>query len=259
MENRILKYPRTPHIEGSRLQTGDEDLSQIPFSAIAGRNIVVEEKVDGANVGISFHDGELFLQSRGHFLRGGAKEREYELFKVWANSKRDELYKILGERYIMYGEWLYRKHKVYYNSLSHYFLEFDVFDKETGEYLDTGSRRTLLAGSCIQSVPLLFEGRLSSAEGLLSLLGRSNYITDGHLSELSELARELGLDPITVLEHTDGTTLMEGLYIKVEEGGTVTARMKYVRHGYTQTAGTEERWHSQTVIPNKLKNGSIFD
>ena len=259
MENRILKYPRTPHIEGSRLQTGDEDLSQIPFSAIAGKHIVVEEKVDGANVGISFHDGELFLQSRGHFLRGGAKEREYELFKVWANSKRDELYEILGERYIMYGEWLYRKHKVYYNSLSHYFLEFDVFDKESGEYLDTGSRKSMLFDSCIQSVPLLFEGKLSTRERLFDLIGRSKYITEGHLSELSKVAESLGLDPKDVLLHTDGTTLMEGLYIKVEENGRVVERMKYVRHGYTQTAGTEERWHSQTVIPNKLKNGSIFD
>ncbi len=259
MENRILKYPRTPHIEGSRLQSGDEDLSQIPFSAIAGRHVVVEEKVDGANVGISFHCGELYLQSRGHFLRGGVKEREYELFKVWANSKRDELYEILGERYIMYGEWLYRKHKVYYNSLSHYFLEFDIFDRENGEYLDTRSRKAMLSGSCIKSVPLLFEGKIHSKEKLLNLIDRSKYITEGHLSELSDIAVALGLDPTDVLLHTDSTTLMEGLYIKIEDNGRVVERMKYVRHGYTQTTGTEERWHSQTVVPNKLKGGSIFD
>ena len=63
----IHKYPRTPHIEGSRLQPGDEDLSQIPFSAIAGKNLVIEEKCDGANSAISFDEnGELLLQSRGH-------------------------------------------------------------------------------------------------------------------------------------------------------------------------------------------------
>ena len=37
----IVKYPRTPHIEGSRLQPGDEDLSQVPFGEIAGRHIVI--------------------------------------------------------------------------------------------------------------------------------------------------------------------------------------------------------------------------
>jgi hypothetical protein len=50
----IKKYPRTPHIQGSRLQPGDEDLSQIQFKDIAGRHMVLEEKVDGANSAISF-------------------------------------------------------------------------------------------------------------------------------------------------------------------------------------------------------------
>ena len=72
--NAILKYPRTPHLEGSRLQPGDEDLSQIRFDEIRGKHLVVEEKCDGANTGISFGDGgELLLQSRGHYLTGSGK------------------------------------------------------------------------------------------------------------------------------------------------------------------------------------------
>ena len=41
----LRKYPRTPHLEGSRLQPGDEDLSQIRFKEIAGRHLVIEEKL----------------------------------------------------------------------------------------------------------------------------------------------------------------------------------------------------------------------
>ena len=37
MDYDIIKYPRTPHLEGSRLQPGDEDLSQVPFSYIKGK------------------------------------------------------------------------------------------------------------------------------------------------------------------------------------------------------------------------------
>ena len=60
MAYELIKYPRTPHLAGSRLQPGDEDLSQIPFSHLAGRHIVVEEKCDGANSAISFgEDGGL--------------------------------------------------------------------------------------------------------------------------------------------------------------------------------------------------------
>ena len=33
----MYKYPRTPHMEGSRLQPGDEDLDSVPFSVIASQ------------------------------------------------------------------------------------------------------------------------------------------------------------------------------------------------------------------------------
>src|SRR5205807_2014548 len=32
----------------------------------------------------------------------------------------------LTDRYILYGEWLYAKHTVFYTDLPHYFLEFDI-------------------------------------------------------------------------------------------------------------------------------------
>ena len=112
---------------------------------IKNKYIVIEEKVDGANTGISFSDdGELLLQSRGHYLTGGYRERHYNLFKQWANIHQDELFNVLGNRYIMYGEWLYAKHTVYYDALPHYFLEFDIYDKENNVFLDTESRRKLI-------------------------------------------------------------------------------------------------------------------
>ena len=47
MDFKLLKYPRTQHLQGSRLQEGDEDLSQVPFEEILGKHIVIEEKIDG--------------------------------------------------------------------------------------------------------------------------------------------------------------------------------------------------------------------
>lgn len=97
LDDLIIKYPRTPHIQGSRLQPGDEDLRQRPFSDIAGRHVVLEEKIDGANSAVSFTDeGELRLQSRGHFLTGGYRERHYDLLKQWGAVHNDALYEVLG-------------------------------------------------------------------------------------------------------------------------------------------------------------------
>ena len=39
----ILKYPRTPHLEGSRLQPGDSAADQAPLASLAGRHVVIEE------------------------------------------------------------------------------------------------------------------------------------------------------------------------------------------------------------------------
>lgn len=124
MEDTIIKYPRTPHIQGSRLQPGDEDLWQRPFSDITRRNVVLEEKIYGANSAISFtNEGELRLQSRGHYLTGGYRERHYDLMKQWGAVHKDRLYEVLGHRYIMYGEWIYVKHSIYFNMVPQSVIE----------------------------------------------------------------------------------------------------------------------------------------
>ena len=40
----IAKYPRTPHLEGSRLQHGDDCSDQTPLASLAGRFVVIEGK-----------------------------------------------------------------------------------------------------------------------------------------------------------------------------------------------------------------------
>ncbi len=253
----IIKYPRTPHLVGSRLQTGDGDLAEIPFARIEGKNAVIEEKVDGANVAVSFaSDGEMLLQSRGHYLVGGHRERHYDLFKVWTAERRELLWQLLSDRYIMYGEWLYAKHKVYYDSLPDFFLEFDILDKRTSTFLDTDTRHLMLKDTGIFSVPVLAGGVFHGKKEILKHLDRSLYITDNHLDALREECERLGLDYTAILAETDETPLAEGLYIKLEENGRVTDRMKFVRSGYTQTAAVPDgEWRHRPVIPNRKKNG----
>ena len=162
---RMRKYPRTPHLEGSRLQPGDEDIEQIPFAEIRGKHLVIEEKVDGANSAVSFNaDGELLLQSRGHYLRGGYRERHFDLMKQWGHARREELYSLLGSKYIMYGEWVYAKHTVFYDALPHYFLEFDILDRDTGVFLDTQTRHEMLKDLPVVSVPVLGRGYYKTRE-----------------------------------------------------------------------------------------------
>jgi len=256
----IYKYCRTPHLSGSKLQPGDEDLLNVPFEQIKGRNIVVEEKVDGANSGISSLDSDLFLQSRGHYLTGGYRERHFDLFKTWANCWAYQLKNLLGEKYIMYGEWLYAKHTIYYDALSHYWMEFDIFDTEKEIYLDTPSRMKILKDfPFIHSVKVLFEGKLDKKEDLYKLVGKSNFITTNHIQNLINESNIQKLDSEKVMKETNLTDLMEGLYIKVEENGQVVERYKFVRQSFLTTVfDSETHWLDRPIVPNKL-NCNIND
>lgn len=254
MEIALKKYPRTPHLEGSRLQPGDEDLSQIPFSAIRGRYLVVEEKIDGANTAVSFTgEGELRLQSRGHYLTGGYRERHYDLLKQWAMVHQEALFRVLGSRYIMYGEWMYAKHTVYYDRLPHYFLEFDIFDRQEGIFLSTQRRHEMLKDLPVVSVPVLKTGLFQNKEQLLSLLGTSRYISGRKTENLRQISEKLGLDADLQVAQTDASRDMEGLYIKIEEDGQVVERLKFVRPSFTQAVdASQSHWLDRPIVPNGL-------
>jgi hypothetical protein len=253
----MYKYPRTHHIEGSRLQPGDEGMGEISFSLLRGRRLVIEEKVDGANSGVSFSAaGELLLQSRGHYLTGGAREKHFNLFKSWAAAHTEALYAALGDRFVMYGEWLYAKHTVFYDALPHYFLEFDILDTEANEFLSTARRREMLSGLPIASAPVLAEGAGESLPALGELLKPSRYKSPGWRDRVGELAAELGLDRERVWRETDPADEAEGLYIKVEEEGRVVERYKYIRQSFlTAVVDSGTHWLSRPIVPNQLAPG----
>src|SRR5690606_41949674 len=122
----FVKYPRTPHLFGSRGTDDDKHLGERESLALlADDSLIVEERIDGTNVGIHFADGKLVLQCRGHLITEGMHQ-QYDLFKQWVVVKQGVLSQRLAERYILFGEWVYAKHSVHYRRLTHYFFEFDI-------------------------------------------------------------------------------------------------------------------------------------
>jgi RNA ligase len=254
----IRKYPRTPHLAGSGLQAGDEELAVVGFGELAGKLLVVEEKMDGANCGVSFGpDGRLRLQSRGHYLTGGPRERQFNPLKSWASRYAGELWELLGDRYVLYGEWCYGKHTIFYNDLPNYLLEFDLYDAREDVFLSTARRMELLRDApFLASVHVLHRGPLPSLAALQALVGPSRFIVPGHREELREAALAHGLDPERALRETDPSGSMEGLYVKVEDGEVVTARYKYVRSGFLQTVlDADSHWMDRPLLPNRLRAG----
>lgn len=235
----FVKYPRTPHLFGSTGTDDDRHLSRRESQAfIRDPSLIVEEKLDGTNVGIHFtRQGRMVLQCRGHEIQAGMHP-QYDLFKQWTVAMRPVLEAILENRHILFGEWLYAKHSVQYRNLPHYFFEFDIYDKEAGRFVDLKTRLAILKGTGIHTVPVIHRGALT-AEQLPQLIQASAF------DSLFE-------NPTT----GQPDRLMEGLYLRTEANGTVTGRAKFVRIEFVEKVKQSEHWQHRTMVPNLLAKGA---
>jgi hypothetical protein len=235
----FVKYPRTPHLFGSKGTDDDKHLSEAESSEfIANESLIVEEKIDGTNVGIHFTSaGQMVLQCRGHLITQGMHP-QYDLFKQWTAVKRGIIEETVEDRFILFGEWVYARHSLHYRQLPHYFFEFDIYDKEEEAFLSLERRLLLLEGTGIETVPLLHQGKIGKEE-LEELIGPS-------------LFDSVFENPLT----RQADNLMEGLYLRTEAAGAVTGRAKFVRPEFVEKVKQSTHWQHQAMVPNLLKEGA---
>jgi hypothetical protein len=235
----FVKYPRTPHLFGSRGTDDDKHMSAEESARfVADASLIVEEKLDGTNVGIHFTSaGRMVLQCRGHEITSGMHP-QYDLFKQWTMGKRPVLEIMLEDRYILFGEWLYARHSVHYRRLPHFYFEFDIYDKQAESFLDLATRLSILEGTGIRTVPVIHRGK-ATADQLQALIGPSAF--DSNFE-----------NPVN--KRTDH--LMEGLYLRTEADGQVTGRAKLVRPEFVEKVKQSEHWQHQVMVPNLLADGA---
>lgn len=235
----FIKYPRTPHLFGSEGTDDDKHLDEAESDQFIGDDsLIVEEKIDGTNVGIHFTSaGEMVLQCRGHLITEGMHP-QYDLFKQWAAVKRFGLEERLEDRFILFGEWVYARHSVHYRQLPHYFFEFDIYDKDDEAFLSLEDRLGLLEGLGIETVPVLHTGALDR-DDLQQLIGPSLF--DSQFE-----------NPVT--RRTDN--LMEGLYLRTEADNKLSGRAKFVRPEFVEKVKQSTHWQHQALVPNLLKEGA---
>ncbi len=219
----FFKFPTTPYIvENPRQRTHTEKfLSGTQIDQLFSKPVTVEEKVDGANLGISFDvDGEIVLQNRGELLRA-PHIGQWKKLGPWLSIRIDTLFDVLGARYILFGEWCYAKHSIYYNRLPDWFIAFDIYDKNTKRFLSCQKRNVLISQLNLSLAPQLYYG-LCTKSRLQSLLSYSKF----------------------------GDEMAEGLYLRQDEGDCLVLRAKYVRASFSQSI--EEHWRAQPFTPNQL-------
>src|SRR5688572_13433341 len=113
----FFRFPHTPHLAwlGPGAPREDKVLNPKEVDTLLAADVLVEEKVDGANLGLSADErGELRGQNRGSYLDLESPSGQWKPLKRWLSTRRHALAEALAPDLILFGEWCYALHSVRY-------------------------------------------------------------------------------------------------------------------------------------------------
>ena len=223
MKGDFFKFPSTPHLAtlGDIEIRGDKVMLEPERNHFLQHGLTVEEKVDGANLGISFDaKGNIRAQNRGAYLHIPSSG-QWKKLGEWLASRNDILFENLADRYILFGEWCYAQHSVFYDRLPDWYLGFDIYDKQAGRFLSSIRRDEFFGKMKIISVPKIAHGCFTLAD-LRNLLSQSKLCSQP----------------------------AEGLYLRFDRDDWLVLRAKLVRPAFIQSM--EQHWSHSIIKPNCL-------
>ncbi|MEV8453605.1 RNA ligase family protein [Streptomyces sp. NPDC052095] len=141
-------YPRTPHLPWSPGATSD-DVRIADLAALAGREVVVTEKLDGENTTL-YTDGlhARSLDSAHHPSRG------------WVKALQGRIGARVPDGWRICGENMFARHSIPYDGLESFFYGFSVWDGD--HCLGWDRTETFLRGLGIPVPPVLWRGVLDA-------------------------------------------------------------------------------------------------
>ncbi|WP_153952945.1 RNA ligase family protein [Halosegnis longus] len=135
-----------------------------------GTTVEITEKLDGANIRFAINDGELIIGSRNHTYGVGEDHAELEDFPSAFEHARDWLARYFipdaldePERWVFYGESMH-EHTITYDAFEGRHpdpqekfpanvLVFDIYDRETEQFVDRGKFLELAGDTLLETVP----------------------------------------------------------------------------------------------------------
>lgn len=226
----FFRFPHTPHIAwlGDGMPRDDKVLAPGEVAELLSGPVVVEEKLDGANLGFSVGpNGHLRAQNRGQYLIE-PHAGQFQRLPEWMALHGAGLAEALGATLIAFGEWCAARHSLDYAALPDWWLLFDVYDREAGRFWSTRRRDALASKLGLAGVPRLAEGPQTTAS-----------LRKG-VEQWKSRFREGGL---------------EGVIVRREDADWLQARGKLVRADFTQAI--DSHWRSRKLEWNRVRWGSL--
>jgi|SRR6218665_2270314 len=222
----FFRFPHTPHLAwlGEGAPRDDKVLSVEEVTALLAGDVVVEEKLDGANLGFSLGpNGRVRPQNRGQYLTE-LHAGQFARLPSWLAVHADTLLTVLTPELMLFGEWCAARHSLDYNALPDWFLLFDVYDRTTGRFWSTARRNALAQATGLTTVPQVFQGHTTLAALKQRVMSIPSLYRAGQP--------------------------LEGLVIRRESADWCDARAKLVRPDFTQTI--TEHWSRRRLEWNRL-------
>lgn len=228
----FFRFPHTPHLDwlGEGMPRDDKVLCEKEIQALLAEPIRVEEKLDGANLGLSLRaNGELRAQNRGQYLLEPFAG-QFSRLNSWLGQHQYALCDILQGDWILFGEWCAARHSLDYDSLPDWFVVFDVYDRAAQKFWSCQRRDALAAQLGLAVVPTLYQGP-ATIDQLKTLLNSAES------------------------RYRSGTP--EGIVIRQDSRLWCEGRAKLVRADFAQAIG--EHWRSRAIEWNSVHIPELGD
>lgn len=132
----IKSYGSIPHLPNSRLGEGEHcvPVGQAIIVTQKKRDkndfIIVQEKLDGSNVGIAKINNEIVPLTRSGYVANTSKHEQHKMFYRWVMDNYMRFYNVLNEGERICGEWLAQAHGTEYDLKHEPFVAFDIMIKD---------------------------------------------------------------------------------------------------------------------------------
>lgn len=220
-------YPRIPHLDKSISNMTHDDIlteSKFEFPLTAW----VQEKVDGANMGVSWTSGPV-IRNRNNILKKGYIETDtpsklqFRPAWNWIHEHGSDIRKIQNELMspvTIYGEWMLAKHSLEYDKLTDWFLAYDIYLVEEGRFLSPEAFQNVMSGTNIKFI-------------------KSEEVTFNNISDVVEWSERKS-------DYRSG--IREGIVIKTSSNGYLDESFKVVNRYFTRRDDFND-----ILIKNKIK------
>jgi len=230
MTDEFFRFPHTPHLMwlGEDPPRDDKVLSTAEATSLLASDVVVEEKVDGANLGFSSDEtGHVHAQNRGQYVQL-SNSGQFSKLSQWRAVHDDALVGNLEPGWIAFGEWCAARHSLDYDLLPDWWLLFDVYDRQHQMFLSTNARDVFARKAGLATVAELFRGRITLHALQMLLMNTPSRYRVGPL---------------------------EGIVVRSESAGTLRARAKLVRPDFTQAI--DQHWRNRHLEWNRLESDAV--